>query len=108
MNEERTLTYTVNINTFCKEHQVPQVLEQLKRVLNLNFSDVEVREATPSDKGMGFGYVQTIEGDLDGQRRFRPGQRGVVLGRSAEHVWVKFDTHPQPVRFAWHEVQIVG
>lgn len=104
-DRERTLKYTVTINSFCKDHQVPEMKEYLERVLRLKFPSVAVDGPVESEHVEILpDRVKTVEGDLDGQRRFRPGQIGVVTSSGGGFTYVQFDTHPQPIRFADHEI----
>lgn len=104
-DRERTLSYTVTMNTFCKDHQIPGLKKDLERVLRLKFPSVTVDGPVESEHVEILpDRVKTVEGDLDGQRRFRPGQVGVVVSKGGGFTYVQFDTHAQPIRFADHEI----
>lgn len=59
--------------------------------------------------------VRTIEGDLDGQRRYYPGHVGTVVGCQRtiippgpiEYYLIQFDTWHEPVRLQPHEVEVI-
>lgn len=105
-DEERTLSYTIYMNTYCKDHQIPALKERLERILKLHFPSVLVEDVAVKTDHVDIipDRIRAIDGDLDGQRRFRPNQIGTVVSRGGGFTHVKFDTHSQPVRFADHEI----